>query len=1038
MATSLVAVMLASPVHAEPVHAEPVDPAPGVGITVRDVGLQSFRDMEVSEEHARIFVLETDRILVTDLHGVPVTWITDLPGALDLSPAEDGDHLLVALSDADGIGTVDMATLAVTRQDAGPGSCPQQVAATAGQVWFFAACDGQIGGIHALDPTTGDVTGPLAGSWGARLVTSPDLPGSLFVAEGSAPAKVTAYDASGGATPSLSVRAERTDSGFVRDLAVTADGSSLVMAGGNAAGVAMSPSDLSTLVEYPTPSHVRRVATSADGMVATGADFSGGSELRLFHQDSSSMTRTIALGHRDLRDGGVAFAGSRLVAVTEEGGYDARRVRLLLVDPQTTPSGYASVTVASEPRRAPPGQIVRVFGHLDAGPADAELVMHRVDATSRTLIATGPSPLDVETPVVAGSWYEVSTTGDAAYAAAVTQYRVLAPEPTPVPDPGRDIGLTQFNDIVVDGAHGRIFISQGAYRDGLVVTDLAGNVTARLTGLMGAGDMVLSGDGGTLWVPLHGDDAVLALDTATLARTLYDIGEGTCPTSVAEEGDLIWIAGSCDERSVGSVWALAPGSGVVDTTSIGQRDDKLLASPHLPGVLFRYQTEAHPGSLYRHQVAVDPLRLIQQVQRRVEWSFGTAQLSTDGGRLLTAGDDEDAAIYRTSDLSREGSYLSPRGALAAVERTDGVTAIGTASNSTGAGQVLLYDRGIGLPQADLAVAPVARNGLAFGGQKIYVVSGNIANSYVHRLHVLDVPAQQEAQVSISVDKASYVPGASVHVTARLDDGPSMAPISIYAGTGTDRRLVLRGSVEPGGTLEADVAVAEVTTFEVVHEENAFWTEATATTTANVARAPSSVSVHTDYSTYGYGGTARVTVSLNTAASDRTVSLFRTVNRNRSLVRTAVIPRGGSMRVDLKVTERTLLEVVFAGDDANRSARATRTVAVRAKVTASRAGYRYLSRGYAVYVAGSRYTVHAAVAPNHRGGCVRMRIQRKSSSGWSAGTRTGCRTLLSTSKVSFIMSTSRAFRGRAYRVRIEWPGDVRNTASASTWQYLRFK
>ena len=78
-------------------------------------------------------------------------------------------------------------------------------------------------------------------------------------------------------------------------------------------------------------------------------------------------------------------------------------------------------------------------------------------------------------------------------------------------DATQDVGLTGFADIVVDPAHGHVFISQGT--DIVVVTDLFGQKVGEIPGLSGAQRMTLSDDGSKLFIALNGANAIAEVDT---------------------------------------------------------------------------------------------------------------------------------------------------------------------------------------------------------------------------------------------------------------------------------------------------------------------------------------------------------------------------------------------------------------------------------------------------------------------------------------------------------------------------------------------
>src|SRR5689334_21712847 len=81
------------------------------------------------------------------------------------------------------------------------------------------------------------------------------------------------------------------------------------------------------------------------------------------------------------------------------------------------------------------------------------------------------------------------------------------------------LGMDHFAAMAVDLAHGHLFFSGGAGSSQVVVPDLAGGARQAVPNLPAATGMALSADGGTLYVAVANDDAVAALNTATLTVT---------------------------------------------------------------------------------------------------------------------------------------------------------------------------------------------------------------------------------------------------------------------------------------------------------------------------------------------------------------------------------------------------------------------------------------------------------------------------------------------------------------------------------------
>ncbi|WIM93980.1 hypothetical protein ACTOB_005978 [Actinoplanes oblitus] len=125
-------------------------------------------------------------------------------------------------------------------------------------------------------------------------------------------------------------------------------------------------------------------------------------------------------------------------------------------------------------------------------------------------------------------------------AAITPAVAVAAPAPTVTTLPFSDP-----SDVVSTGT--RVFVSGGSESKQIVVTDAAGTVTGTVDGLDGPTDLQLSNDRRTLYVALRPAGKIAAVDTGSLALTAtFDIGAGTCPSSLAYTGRYLWFGYGCD------------------------------------------------------------------------------------------------------------------------------------------------------------------------------------------------------------------------------------------------------------------------------------------------------------------------------------------------------------------------------------------------------------------------------------------------------------------------------------------------------------
>jgi hypothetical protein len=318
----------------------PPTTAPGSELDVK-IPLPGFGDMLVDEARGRVYISGgkgTNSIVVTDLDGGNhrTVGIGRGGGGMTLSP--DGTKLYVALVDSDGIAIIDLATYAVDwyyvgTHDGVP-TCPRDVAWASGQLWFGWGCDNAPAGIGRVDPATRDYT---LGAYQADsriataplLATVPSQPGTLIAGEtGTNPALLFRFQVttSQSGQPELDQQAMRwTDGGSVRQLAVTPDGSQVIVpSGAPYYHEALRTSDLTLAHEYPTTAYPNAAAIRSDGLVAAGSNAAYDTDVFVFEPGGSTPTATYEFGHlpndvtwaHTLVDGGLAWSGDRIYAVT--------------------------------------------------------------------------------------------------------------------------------------------------------------------------------------------------------------------------------------------------------------------------------------------------------------------------------------------------------------------------------------------------------------------------------------------------------------------------------------------------------------------------------------------------------------------------------------------------------------------------------------------------------------------------------------------------------------------------------------------------
>jgi len=313
----------------------PPTTTPGSDLDVK-IPLPGFGDMLVDEARGRVYISGgkgTNSVVVTDLDGgnQQTVGIGRGGGGMTLSP--DGTKLYVALVDSDGIAIIDLATYAVDwyyvgTHDGVP-TCPRDVAWAAGQLWFGWGCDNAPAGIGKVDPETRAYDLGMAHT-DSRIVSAPLLatvpsqPNILIAGEtGTNPALLFRFEAT--PTELHQLVMSRTDGGSVRQLAVTPDGSQVIVpSGAPYYHPVLSTADLTEVHQYPTTAYPNAAAIRSDGLVAAGSNAAYDKDVYIFEPGGSTPIATYEFGHlpdqetwaHTLVDGGLAWGGDRIYAVT--------------------------------------------------------------------------------------------------------------------------------------------------------------------------------------------------------------------------------------------------------------------------------------------------------------------------------------------------------------------------------------------------------------------------------------------------------------------------------------------------------------------------------------------------------------------------------------------------------------------------------------------------------------------------------------------------------------------------------------------------
>lgn len=308
-------------------------------------------------------------------------------------------------------------------------------------------------------------------------------------------------------------------------------------------------------------------------------------------------------------------------------------------------------------------------------------------------------------------------------------------------------------------------------------------------------------------------------------------------------------------------------------------------------------------------------------------------------------------------------------------------------------------------------------------------------------------SKEDPELNLSAPKTS-ARAAALKFSGRLSTGPYPAGETV-AVTRTDLAHpsgYSLGSAVVGADGAFSVAdtpqIGGANTYTVTYAGDLTHNSASASTTVQVSRAATALSVATNASTYTYGAWTRITVHLGTTDNGRTVSVYaQPVGGARVLVTTGTVGGNGDLVAWYRLAHTTWISASFAGDYRYAPAALGRYVYDQAEVAEAQSGYyagtELSGVAYKVYHHTAAINVGVAVAPDKAGQCVYIGVQEYYSGGWHAILSSSCQKLGQASDLAGRLvlknATGHLFRFVAEYVRSA--SDTSNLNTWGTWQYF---
>ncbi|WP_443031861.1 Ig-like domain repeat protein [Streptomyces sp. CA-210063] len=639
-----------------------------------------------------------------------------------------------------------------------------------------------------------------------------------------------------------------------------------------------------------------------------------------------------------------------------------------------------------------------------------------------------------------------------------------------VADTSTPLPVQSSGDIVVDGVHQRVFVSDPTGGQ-VVATDYAGTVLGTVPSLPGAKGLELSPDSGTLYAAVPGDDAIVAIDTATVAETKrYPTGEGTDPQYPAWAGGKLWFGyGAAAQGNIGSLDL----SGTDPVLTLGQdrgwyAAPTLTSTPGAPGTLAAGIEGMSPITVAVYDVSSGTATKTASGPNTSEYvasNLSDLALTPDGSHLVVAsGAPYFHQVYKTSDLTPDGKYPTDAYPNAVEIAPDGTVAAGI--NGMYEPDVWVYEPGAATAAhiydftntADgTGAGTLVSGGLAFTPDESHLFAVVATSTGGYALRDLNdqvpPPAPTPAPTTLTVNApATATRAKELTVTGKLTSDAAFASGTTLTVTRTDLESAAGKALAPA-TVAADGTYSFKDTppaggsvkYTVSYAGDATHEAASASDTVQVSRATPTLTLNKNGNVYAYSADVTFTAHLGTTYNNRKVEIWADPygsDKPNKLVKSGTVNSSGNLSVTLDLTRDTKLTAKFAGDA--RYAPKTAESRVYTKVRVSTTPSRHYKTNYAwnqtyYYFRKSVDPLFTTSMSMYPGRDYRVQVQGYYDGAWRT---TGTEYFpLEADGRAAVELTGTPATGVRFRIRSSYidttSGDNVNTTTHGSWKYFIF-
>ncbi|MHC3470120.1 YncE family protein [Streptomyces sp. 7R007] len=494
-------------------------------------------------------------------------------------------------------------------------------------------------------------------------------------------------------------------------------------------------------------------------------------------------------------------------------------------------------------------------------------------------------------------------------------------------DSARVLSVKSVGDMVVDGVHQRVYVSDPTSGT-IVVTDYSGAVKTTLTGLPGVTGLALSADSGLLYAAVRNDDRIVAVDTQTAQPAV------SYPLGSAEPADLEIVDGRV-WFSYGTDFGSLDVSGAEPVVHLAQRGDVgffggdtlLAADPAVPGVL----VAGNGGDLAVYDVTADGATL--RTKGSMDTGVKQIDLTPDGKEVLTSWGAPEygygIGAYAATDLSKQTGYPIDAYPNAVRIAPDGSVAGG--SFSWYEPDVHIYKPGEQKPVREYdfpntgtssGADTLVDGALAWApdGSRLFAVSENDLGTYT--LRALTAPTKELPTLTVSAP-ATAERAKKLTVTGKLASRTLLPAGTALTVTRTDLESP-NGKALPAVTTKADGTFSFTdtppaggkVTYKVSFAGDAGHAAATGSDAVQVSRHATALSLNNNGKVYAYGKDVKFTAHLGTTYKNRSVEIWADpfgADKPKKLIKAGRVDSHGNISAWVDMTRDTQVSAVFKGD-----------------------------------------------------------------------------------------------------------------------------